>query len=386
MKIIVIIVAAGRGTRLGGKIPKQYMKIAGKSLLRHSIDTFHNHIDVDEICVVYNKADHFLYEKSIKGLQILHSVEGGLTRQESVFNGLNAIKSINPDIALIHDAARAFVDQGTITRVINKIKATGDGVIPALPVNDTLKSIDYNIVEGTSPREKLYRAQTPQGFIFSKIYQAHENLYGKSLTDDASIFEEVGEMVRIVEGSEYNFKVTSKEDFMKAEKLFGFEEMETRVGQGFDVHKFKDGNSVTLCGIKVPHSQSLKGHSDADVALHAITDALLGAISKGDIGDHFPPTDTKWKDVPSSLFLQHARDLIEAEKGKITNIDLTILCEAPKITPYKEKMRNNVAEILNISPYRVSVKATTTERLGFTGREEGIAAMATASIKLKIEA
>ncbi|MGY8986725.1 MAG: 2-C-methyl-D-erythritol 2,4-cyclodiphosphate synthase, partial [Sphingomonadales bacterium] len=295
-----------------------------------------------------------------------------------------SINSQKPDIVLIHDAARSFVNTATISRVIEKVISTDGGVVPVLPIVDTLKFSKNGFIYNTKSRENLFSAQTPQGFMYSKIYNAHNLLEGMSLPDDASLFEEIGEKVSLVHGSESNFKITTREDLKKAKKLFGITNMETRIGQGFDVHKFEEGDHVTLCGVNISHTQGLKGHSDADVAIHAITDCLLGAISKGDIGEHFPPSDPQWKNAPSSLFLKHVSDLISNQGGVIINIDLTILCEAPKITPHKEKMRKVIAEILNLSISRVSVKATTTERLGFTGREEGIAAMATAAVMINV--
>ena len=384
MKIIAIIVAAGRGSRFGSVIPKQYQEVSGKTLLRYVVETFIFHPEVDDVLVVYNKSDHDLYLNSLKDINILAPIEGGDSRQKSVMLGLKSINSQKPDIVLIHDAARSFVNTATISRVIEKVISTDGGVVPVLPIVDTLKFSKNGFIYNTKSRENLFSAQPPQGFMYSKIYNAHNLLEGMSLPDDASLFEEIGEKVSLVHGSESNFKITTREDLKKAKKLFGITNMETRIGQGFDVHKFEEGDHVTLCGVNISHTQGLKGHSDADVAIHAITDCLLGAISKGDIGEHFPPSDPQWKNAPSSLFLKHVSDLISNQGGVIINIDLTILCEAPKITPHKEKMRKVIAEILNLSISRVSVKATTTERLGFTGREEGIAAMATAAVMINV--
>ncbi|MBT7944472.1 MAG: 2-C-methyl-D-erythritol 2,4-cyclodiphosphate synthase, partial [Alphaproteobacteria bacterium] len=280
---------------------------------------------------------------------------------------------------LVHDAARPMVDHGVISRVLAALQ-TSPGAVPALAVADTLKRGDGEMVETTVERAGLWRAQTPQGFRFDDILKAHRQAVGEELTDDAAVAERAGLAVAMVEGAEDNFKVTEADDLQRAERMIGGGDV--RTGFGFDVHRFEDGDHVTLCGVAVAHDFALEGHSDADVGLHAVTDALLGAIGAGDIGAHFPPTDPQWKGAASDVFLRHAGELLSAQGGRISNLDVTLICEAPKIGPHREAMTNRISEILEISRDRVSVKATTTERLGFTGRGEGIAAQAVVTVVL----
>ncbi|UUX50190.1 bifunctional 2-C-methyl-D-erythritol 4-phosphate cytidylyltransferase/2-C-methyl-D-erythritol 2,4-cyclodiphosphate synthase [Nisaea acidiphila] len=384
-KTALLIVAAGRGTRLGSEIPKQYLKLAGVPVLRHALDRFRAHPEIGTIRVVIDPAHRALYEAAVAGLDLRPPVEGGAERGQSVMNGLRALVEDAPEQVLVHDAARPFVAGSVIDRVLAALDEA-PGAIPALPVADTLKraaALD-GPVEGTEDRNRLFRAQTPQGFHFKTLLEAHEKTQ-KSTTDDAALLEELGLDVRLVEGDETLFKITTEDDLTRAEQMAGTE-MEPRMGTGFDVHRLGPGESIMLCGIEIAHDRTLIGHSDADVGLHAITDALLGAIADGDIGSHFPPSDPQWKGAASDRFLAHARDLVLGRGGRITHIDVTLICERPKVGPHRPAMRTRIAEILGLSEGRVSVKATTSEKLGFTGRGEGIAAQAAATVLLPAEA
>ncbi len=381
---VALIVSAGRGHRYGGETPKQYLDLAGISLLARSITALQDHPRISQIRVVIHPDDLALYRESIDDLDILPPVFGGAERQDSVRLGLESLQEFAPHNVLIHDAVRPFVDPATIDRLFAALDGGDFGVIPGVAVADTLKRSTNNIITDTFSRANLWRAQTPQAFDFNKILDAHHVAAGSALTDDAAIAEASGIQVAIVEGSEDNFKITTAADFERGMqnlrlRINGDQNM-TRVGTGFDVHRFKEGSSVILCGVEIPHDKSLMGHSDADVALHALTDALLGAIGAGDIGVFFPPSDPQWKDVSSDVFLSRAGKEVSDRGGRIINVDLTIICEAPKIGPHRDQMRKRIASILNISTDQVNVKGTTTELLGFTGRGEGIAAQATASV------
>jgi len=387
---IAIIVAAGRGVRAGSGGPKQYRPLAGETVLARSARAFLDHPAVDAVRVIIHADDHDLYAEAMGALRrhrkLLPPATGGKERQDSVRLGLQSLEPEHPSIVLIHDAARPFIDAGTISRVIDAAQRTG-GAIAALPVFDTLKKSDgahEPLISNTIARQDLWRAQTPQGFRFEAILAAHRAAAGDALTDDAAVAERAGLKVSLVPGSPDNMKITQAEDFGMAEILLGRKAMahEFRSGHGFDVHQFEDGNAVILCGVEVPHGKKLKGHSDADAGMHALTDAILGAVGAGDIGDHFPPSDMKWRGAPSRIFLEKARDLVAEKGGAIAHCDVTLICEAPKIGPHRAAMRAALAEILRISIDRVSVKATTTEQLGFAGRREGIAALATATVKL----
>ena len=386
--IIAVIVAAGRGARAGAGGPKQYRSLAGRAVIARTVEAFLNHPDIDAVRVIIHRDDRAEYNAALgelaKHRKLLEPVTGGAERQDSVRLGLENFADERPHRVLIHDAARPFIDDKTITRVINALDKS-DGAIAALPVHDTIKreGADKRIA-ATVPREALWRAQTPQGFHFDKILAAHRAAEGKALTDDAAVAEAAGLSVTLVPGSPDNMKITQAEDFGMAETLLGRKatHMEYRTGHGFDVHAFEEGKAVIICGVEIPHTHKLKGHSDADVGMHALTDAILGAIGEGDIGDHFPPSDPKWKGAPSHVFLEKARDLVTAHNGSITHCDVTLICEAPKIGPHRDRMRAALALILDIEERRISVKATTTEELGFTGRREGIAAMATATVAL----
>ena len=388
--MIALIVAAGRGSRAGAGGPKQYRPLGGETVIAKTLRAFLLHPRIDGVRVVIHKDDHDLYGEAIAVLgdqtKLLSPTNGGAERQDSVRIGIESLKNEAPSYVLVHDAARPFVDAGTIDRVIDAL-AEYDGAIAALPVFDTIKKADgahSSSILQTVPRENLWRAQTPQGFHYQKLRNAHQAAIGEVLTDDAAVAEAAQMSVKLVTGSPDNMKITQAEDFGMAEILLGRSSMsyEYRNGHGFDVHKFEDGPHVTLCGVDIPHTHKLKGHSDADVGMHALTDAILGAISKGDIGDHFPPSDPQWKGAPSYIFLKKAADLVAEVGGAITNCDVTFICEAPRIGPHRDAMRSALAEILSIDVNRVSVKATTTEELGFTGRREGISALANATVKL----
>lgn len=376
---IALIVAAGRGNRFGGEVPKQYLSLAGKPVLRHSVERFLAHPGVDAVRVVIHAADRDLYDAAVAGLDLLEPIGGGAERQDSVRLGLESLTAMEPEKVLIHDAARPFADDGLIARVVAALDVRA-GAIPAVPVHDTLKRGETGLIAGTVDRAGLWRAQTPQGFRFSEILDAHRRFAGETLTDDAALAERAGFAVALVDGSEDNVKVTTPDDMTRAETRLGATEY--RTGTGFDVHRFAAGDHVVLCGVSIPHEATLSGHSDADVGLHALTDALFGAIGDGDIGSHFPPSDEQWRGADSALFLKAAGDCVAARGGSIVNVDVTLICERPKVGPHREAMRARIAETLSIAVERVSVKGTTTERLGFTGRGEGIAAQASATVRL----
>lgn len=388
MTVAVIVVAAGRGLRAGGEMPKQYRTLCGQSVLARTLAAFDAHPAVSMIQPVISPSDLPLYERS-RGeadlVKLLLPASGGETRQQSVLAGLEALVPHAPRLVLIHDAARPLVPADVIGRTVEALSAH-PACLAALPLADTLKRGDADgRVEATLDRRSLWRAQTPQGFHFAAILAAHRAAAAEGLadfTDDAAIAEWRGLEIALVQGSERNFKLTTPEDFRLAERMLAAPGGEPRTGSGFDVHAFEPGDHVMLCGVRLPYDQGLKGHSDADVGLHALTDALLGALAAGDIGDHFPPSDMRWKAADSAVFLRHAAHLVAARSGRILHVDVTLICERPKIGPHKAAMRARIAEILGIAENRVSVKATTTEGLGFTGRREGIAAMASATVEL----
>ncbi len=387
-KIAALVVAAGRGERAstGQDLPKQYRLVGGKPLLSRTLTALGAIPRIDMILPVIGKNQSEFYEAlGLNDAKLLPPATGGSTRQESVFLGLKALRSYRPDIVLIHDGARPFVDADLIERIVVALEEAA-GALPVTIVTDTIKrSEDGRTVGGTEDRNQLFAAQTPQGFHFDAIFDAHKRAiaFTDTLTDDAAVAEWAGQSVALAQGDNRNFKITLPEDFARAERLlFGDAMMETRIGQGYDVHAFEPGDAVVLGNITIPHSARLMGHSDADVVLHALSDAIYGALAEGDIGKHFPPSDMKWKDSDSAIFLEHAAGLVKARGGRIVNLDTTIVCEQPKIGPHMDAMRARIAEIAGIDTGRVAVKATTSEKLGFTGREEGIAATAIASIEL----
>ncbi len=374
-----LVVGAGESRRFGGEVPKQYCLLAGEPVMRRSLMAFLEHPGVAHVQAVIHPDHRDLYDEAVRGLDLPAPIHGGAQRQQSVVLGLEGLAKKAPDYVLIHDAARPLVPAGVISRVLAALE-TSPGAVPALPVADTLKRGDDTTITATLDRQGLWRAQTPQGFRFTDILAAHRQTVSNELTDDSAAAERAGLVVAIVEGSEDNIKVTTPEDLIRAERFLGAGEM--RTGLGIDAHRFGDGDHVMLCGIAIPHTAGLEGHSDADVGLHAVTDALLGTIGAGDIGSHFPPSDGQWENAPSDVFLRHAGELVSARGGRISNLDVTLICEVPKIGPHREAMARRIAEILGIAEDRVSVKATTTDRLGFAGRGEGIAAQAVATISL----
>ena len=375
-----LIMAAGSGERFGGDTPKQYRLLAGKPVLRHSVEAFLAHPFVDRVRVVINPAHRDMCLKALDGLAIGDPVDGGATRQASVHRGLEALGDAPPGFVLVQDGVRPLTDSGTIERVRRALDA-GPAAIAAVPVVDTLKRGQDGVSGGTVDRAGLWRAQTPQGFAYEAILQAHRNAAESEVTDDAAIAEQAGLPVALVPGSEDNLKVTTEDDLARAEALLSARAGDIRVGNGFDVHAFGPGDHVTLCGIVIPHDKGLVAHSDGDVGLHAITDAILGALGAGDIGQHFPPSDPRWKGQDSAAFLRHAAGMAAEAGGRIAHVDVTLICERPKIGPHREAMTARISEILGPGT-AVSVKATTSEGLGFTGRGEGIAAQATATLRL----
>ena len=379
---VALIVAAGRSRRLPGDRPKQYRQLAGRPVLRRSVESFLGHSAVDRVHIVFNRDDAALYRDAMADLDLPPPVDGGDTRQDSVRLGLAAIAEFAPVPAkvLIHDGARPIVPPALIERVVADLDHH-PAVIPALPVNDTLKRSAGGIVRATVDRADLWRAQTPQGFRFDAILEAHQAATTSEHTDDAAVAEAADVPVALVAGAEENIKITTEDDLARASRWLAAAR-ETHVGSGFDVHRFGSGDGVRLAGMTIAHDQGLIGHSDADVVLHAVTDAILGALGAGDIGEHFPPSDPAWRNADSRRFVEHALVLMAARDGRITHLDVTIICERPKISPHRVPMVDRLAGILGVPADRVSIKATTTEGLGFTGRGEGIAVQATATLAL----
>ena len=374
MRTAAILVAAGSGSRFGGETPKQFLSLAGKPVIRHAAEALLRHVDA-----IQPVGDAEPIAAALEGLPVLAAVPGGATRQGSVNAGLHALVPHAPDVVLVHDAARPFLPPTTIPALLAALR-THDGAIPALPVADTLKRVRSGRIVTTVPRDGLFRAQTPQAFRYHLLRALHATGDG-SATDDATLLEAAGHPVAIVPGSEDNIKLTYPEDIVRLERALS-PGLLPRVGSGYDVHAVEVGRPLVLCGITVPHDWGLAGHSDADVGIHALCDAIYGALAEGDIGRHFPPSEAEWKDADSARFLRHAAERITARGGMLANADVTLICERPKITPHAPAMIARVAELLGVAPSRVSVKATTTERLGFTGRGEGIAAQAVATILL----
>ncbi|WP_065756164.1 bifunctional 2-C-methyl-D-erythritol 4-phosphate cytidylyltransferase/2-C-methyl-D-erythritol 2,4-cyclodiphosphate synthase [Bradyrhizobium paxllaeri] len=380
-----ILVAAGRGLRAGAGGPKQYREIGGQTVIYRAMAAFSQHPDVFAIQPVVNPDDAAIFNAAVAGLRHQPPANGGATRQASVHAGLEALAAEKPDIVLIHDAARPFVSPAVISRAIDAAGRTG-AAVPAISVTDTIKQVsDTGDVEATPDRARLRIAQTPQAFRFDVILDAHRRAArdGRGdFTDDAALAEWVGLTVATFEGDPANMKLTTPEDFVREEARLAAQLGDIRTGTGYDVHAFGDGDHLMLCGVRVPHTRGFLAHSDGDVGLHALVDAILGALADGDIGSHFPPSDPQWKGAASDKFLKYAVDRVTARGGRIANLEVTMICERPKIGPLRDVMRARIAEITGLNISRVAVKATTSERLGFTGREEGIAATACATIRL----
>jgi len=381
-KTAVIIVAAGRGVRAGEGVPKQYRSLGGKPLLRRTIEAIQKSMPLTSIQVVIGPEDETAYNRAIEGITLLEPVTGGATRQISVFNGLKAVEAFSPDFVLIHDAARPFVSETITKNVTAALRQGAKAVVPAVPIVDTLCRVDGKYIDGPVDRTNLFSLQTPQGFNFKDLLAAHSAENTNDFTDDGTIMEAAGHVVEICEGEASNFKLTSPSDFEKAEVQLMQKFGDIRNGSGFDVHRFEAGDFIWLCGVKIPFTKGLKGHSDADVGLHALTDALLASVAAGDIGTHFPPSEAKWRGATSDIFIAKAVKIICEMGGVVANVTVCLICEEPKIGPYNAAMRDRISKLLGVSADRVSIQATTTEELGFTGRKEGIAAQATATIRL----
>jgi len=379
MTTAAIIVAAGKGSRAGGGVPKQWRPVAGRTIITWTLEAFQRHPQIDQIVLVLNP-DDMGFAQGLESDPTIMLAAGGATRSRSVHNGLLALQQTGCTRVLIHDVARPCVSARLISDVLDALE-TAPAAAPALAVTDALWQGDGRSVSGTQDRAGLFRAQTPQGFDYETIVAAH-NAFSGDASDDVEVARAAGIEVAIVAGDEDNLKITTPDDFDRAARILRGN-MDVRLGNGFDVHRFCEGDHVMLCGVAVPHSQGLDGHSDADVGMHAVTDAIYGALAMGDIGRHFPPSDPQWKGAASQIFLRHAAQLAGDMGFAISNVDCTLICEYPKVGPHAEAMQMALAGIMGIDPNRVSVKATTSERLGFTGREEGIAAIATATLVTK---
>ncbi|MGF1447476.1 MAG: bifunctional 2-C-methyl-D-erythritol 4-phosphate cytidylyltransferase/2-C-methyl-D-erythritol 2,4-cyclodiphosphate synthase [Pikeienuella sp.] len=386
MALVVVIVAAGSGLRLGGPVPKQYQKLAGRAVLARSVDAALA-ARIDRVVVAINPEARDLYDAAMAGTQdprLAGPVDGGPSRAETVARALEALAPTAPRTVLIHDAARPFAPPA-LFETLAATTGPGLGAIAAEPVVDALWYGPEGDALEPRPRDGLWRAQTPQAFPFADLLAAHRRQAGAETPalDDAEVFRRAGHRLRLVAGTTENYKITRPEDMLRAETMLAKGAgMDLRVGHGFDVHIFCPGEHVWLCGVRIPHSAGLKGHSDADVGLHALADALYGAIAEGDIGQHFPPSDPQWKGAESHIFLAHAGRRVAERGGRIANLDVTLLCERPKIGPHAPAMRARIGEILGLDPGRVSIKATTMEKMGFVGREEGMGALATATVVL----
>ncbi len=385
--VAALIVAAGRGTRAGGDIPKQYRSIAGRPLLDRTVEAFRLHDQIARVLVVIGEDDHGLYEAAITPSdKLLSPVVGGALRQASVLAGLEALVATAPDIVLVHDAARPFLSAELIAAAIGAVSGDALAAVPGLAVVDTIKVVDGDDrVTGTPDRATLRAIQTPQAFAYAALRDAHRraaNAGINGLTDDAAVMEWADHAVTVFPGEAGNVKLTHPEDFDAAERRMQAAMNDVRVGQGYDVHAFAEGDHVWLGGVRITHDRGVLAHSDGDVVLHAATDAILGALADGDIGTHFPPSDVQWKGASSDRFLAHAARLLADRGGRLAMLDVTVVCESPKIGPHREAIRARMAEILGVGIGRVAIKATTSEKMGFTGRREGLAALALATIRL----
>ncbi|GAA4740019.1 bifunctional 2-C-methyl-D-erythritol 4-phosphate cytidylyltransferase/2-C-methyl-D-erythritol 2,4-cyclodiphosphate synthase [Sphingomonas daechungensis] len=376
MSVTALIVAAGKGERLGGEVPKQYQSLGGRPVLRWAVEALIRHPSIDQVRVVIGEGQDGHAREALDGLAVGDLIIGGAERSNSVLNGLHAI---GEGAVLVHDAARPFCPPEVVERLLAALEQA-DGSVPVLPVADTLAS-GGQFLEAPVDRRNLFRVQTPQAFHVEDLIHAYQEAGGASATDESTVMLSAGLKVATVEGDPMLEKLTMRADWERAEAILA-SRLVSRTGMGFDVHAFAGEGPIMLGGIPVPHLRGLSGHSDADVALHAITDALLGAAGLGDIGEHFPPSDPQWKGASSDLFLKHAATLIRDQGGLIDHVDVTIVAEEPKIGPHRSAIRARIAEILQMAIEQVSVKATTTEGLGFTGRREGMAAQAVASIRL----
>jgi 2-C-methyl-D-erythritol 4-phosphate cytidylyltransferase/2-C-methyl-D-erythritol 2,4-cyclodiphosphate synthase len=380
MRIAALLMAAGRGSRFGAETPKQFLPLLGRPVLRHAAEAVLADGLVDTLLPVSAPEDAGRVAAMLDGLPVLPPAAGGATRQASVRAGLEALAPFAPEIVLVHDAARPVVPRGTVARLLAALEAA-PGAIPARPVSDTLKRAEAGLVVETVPRAGLWRAQTPQAFRFAALLAAHREATGAEATDDAALIEAAGGAVAILEGSEDNVKITVPEDLARVEAAM-LGRLMPRTGTGFDVHRLVPDRPLVLCGVRIPSPLGLSGHSDADVGIHALCDAIYGALAEGDIGRHFPPSEARWRDADSAQFLRHAAGRIAARGGVLANADVTLICERPRIAPHAEAMRARLAALLGAPVDRVSVKATTTERLGFAGRGEGIAAQAAVALLL----
>jgi 2-C-methyl-D-erythritol 4-phosphate cytidylyltransferase/2-C-methyl-D-erythritol 2,4-cyclodiphosphate synthase len=378
MTVTALIVAAGKGERLGGDVPKQYRPIGGKPVLRWAAEALADHPSIDRVRVVIGEGQQDLARDALAGIEVGDFVLGGAERSDSVLSGL---KAIGDGAVLVHDAARPFCPPAVVDRLLAAL-GDNDGAVPVLPVADTL-ALGDKVLDSAVDRKRMLRVQTPQAFHVEDLIYAYEEAGRSSATDESTVMLAAGLKVATVEGDPMLEKLTTPGDWERAEAILA-SRLIPRTGMGYDVHAFAGAGPVMLGGIAVPHSRGLAGHSDADVVLHAITDALLGAAGLGDIGEHFPPSDPQWKGASSDLFLRHAAQLVRESGGIIDHVDITIIAEEPKVGPHRTAIRMRVAEILVVKPEQVSVKATTTEGLGFTGRREGMAAQAVASIRLGI--
>jgi len=383
--VAAVVVAAGRGVRAGGGGPKQYRQIGGEPVIRASLRALLGHPSIALVQPVIHPDDRALFDAASAGLAVLEPVPGGATRQASVHAGLKALRPRAPDLVLVHDAARPFASPALIARGIAAARACG-AAIPALPVADTVKTVDSDgAVTGTIDRAQLRLVQTPQAFSFAILLDAHQRAHAagrEDFTDDAALAEWAGIKVGTFEGEAGNVKLTTADDFLRVGTAELAALADVRTGSGYDVHAFAEGDHVTLGGVRIPHKRGLSGHSDADVVLHALVDAILGALADGDIGVHFPPSDPQWRGASSDRFLAFAIERLHARGGRIAHLDVNVICEAPRIGPHRDAMRSRIADIAGIDIARVAVKATTSEKLGFIGRSEGMAAFATATIRL----
>jgi len=385
---IVLLMAAGMGERMQADLPKPYLHLGDHTLLRHAAKPFLEHPGIDGVRVVIRREHHALYKKAVEGLTLFPCVIGGDRRQDSVRLGLESIAHRAPKTVLIHDVARPLTNTVLITRVLDGLKKS-EAVIPAICITDTLKRVKNNTVNETINRENMFAVQTPQGFHFAKLLEAHRALAKDNFTDDAALMEKAGVKVIVVDGDYDNIKITTGKDMERMTALLALD-TETRVGHGYDVHALKPHDADTpvgqhqikICGVKIPFTHYLEGYSDADVGLHALVDALLGAMGEGDIGMHFPADDRKWQGAESERFLLHTYELLKNRGGDVVHLDVTIVCERPRISQHREVMRQHIAQMLKITPDRISIKATTTEKLGFEGRGEGISAQAVATVRL----